>query len=133
MSNHAVVMAQLYTQGQRRGVHGFIVPLRDLNTHQPLPGITVGDIGPKFGTPANDNGFLRLDNVRVPRENMLSRFAQVDADGTYRPPKNDKVAYGAMVHVRALMIADQALGLARACTIAIRYSCVRRQGEKYEG
>lgn len=24
-----------------------------------------------------DNGFLQLDHVRVPRENMLSRFAQV--------------------------------------------------------
>lgn len=28
-----------------------------------------------------DNGFLRLNHVRVPRENMLSRFAQVTGLG----------------------------------------------------
>ena len=42
-----------------------------------LPGITVGDIGNKFGFSANDNGFLKLDNVRIPRENMLMRYSQV--------------------------------------------------------
>lgn len=46
-----------------------------------LLGITVGDIGPKMGFEQTDNGFLRLDHVRVPRENMLSRFAQVGALG----------------------------------------------------
>ena len=42
-----------------------------------VPGITVGDIGNKFGFGANDNGFLKLDNVRIPRENMLMRHSQV--------------------------------------------------------
>jgi len=40
-------------------------------------GVTVGDIGPKFGYDTVDNGFLRLDQVRVPRENMLMKNAQV--------------------------------------------------------
>lgn len=40
-------------------------------------GVTVGDIGPKLGFDEMDNGFLRLDNVRVPRENMLNAHAQV--------------------------------------------------------
>lgn len=42
-----------------------------------LLGITVGDIGPKMGFDCIDHGFLRLDHVRIPRDNMLSRFAQV--------------------------------------------------------
>lgn len=42
-----------------------------------LLGITVGDIGPKMGLEHIDNGFLQLNHVRVPRENMLSRFAEV--------------------------------------------------------
>lgn len=37
-SNHAIVLAQLYTQGQCHGLHAFIVPLRQLGTHEPLPG-----------------------------------------------------------------------------------------------
>lgn len=40
-------------------------------------GITVGDIGPKFGYDNMDNGFLIFNNVRIPRENMLMRNAQV--------------------------------------------------------
>ena len=34
---------------QDYGPHGFIVQIRDMDTHKPLPGIIVGDIGPKFG------------------------------------------------------------------------------------
>ena len=40
-------------------------------------GITLGDIGPKFGMDSNDNGFLRFDHVRIPRENMLMKYSQV--------------------------------------------------------
>jgi acyl-CoA oxidase len=28
-----------------------------METHRPLPGIEVGDIGPKFGFAAKDNGY----------------------------------------------------------------------------
>lgn len=37
-SNHAIVLAQLYTQGNCHGLHAFITPIRDMNTHEPLPG-----------------------------------------------------------------------------------------------
>ena len=40
-SNHSVVMAQLYTQGKCYGAHPFFVQLRDIKTHQPLPGIII--------------------------------------------------------------------------------------------
>ena len=40
-------------------------------------GVSVGDIGPKVGTNSNDNGYLVLDHVRVPRGNMLMRYARV--------------------------------------------------------
>ena len=43
-------------------------------------GITCGDIGPKFGFFRNDNGFLRLDNVRIPRDQMLMKYSQVGSD-----------------------------------------------------
>lgn len=42
-----------------------------------LLGIVVGDIGPKFGFNEVDNGFLKLENVRIPRENMLMKYAKV--------------------------------------------------------
>jgi acyl-CoA oxidase len=58
-------------------VAGFIVQLRSLEDHSPLPGVTLGDIGGKFGSGAYnsmDNGVLRFDHVRIPRDQMLMRF-----------------------------------------------------------
>ena len=52
--------------------------LRSLEDHSPLPGVTLGDIGGKFGSGAYnsmDNGVLRFDHVRIPRDQMLMRFA----------------------------------------------------------
>jgi hypothetical protein len=37
-SNHAIVLAQLFTQGKCYGLHAFIVPIREIGTHKPLPG-----------------------------------------------------------------------------------------------
>jgi hypothetical protein len=47
------------------------------NIEWTVAGLTVGDIGPKLGFNTMDNGFLRLDNVRIPRENMLMKYSQV--------------------------------------------------------
>lgn len=91
-ATHATVAARLITKGTDHGIHQFFVPLRSLEDHRPLPGgylfvhqtlmclatgVKVGDIGPKFGYFGADNGFLRLDHVHIPRENMLMRHATV--------------------------------------------------------
>ncbi|XP_036426043.1 peroxisomal acyl-coenzyme A oxidase 1 isoform X1 [Colossoma macropomum] len=132
-SNHAIVLAQLYTQGKCHGLHAFIVPIRCMKTHQPLPGVTVGDIGPKFGFDEVDNGYLKLDNVRIPRENMLMKYAQVEPDGSYLKPPSDKLTYGTMVFIRAMIVGESARALSKSCTIAIRYSAVRHQSELRPG
>ncbi|XP_020388750.2 peroxisomal acyl-coenzyme A oxidase 1 isoform X4 [Rhincodon typus] len=132
-SNHAIVLAQLYTQGQCKGLHAFIVPIRKMGSHEPLPGVVVGDIGPKFGYDEVDNGYLKLENVRVPRENMLMRYAKVMPDGTYMKPPSDKLTYGTMVFIRSMIVGDSARALSQACTIAIRYSAVRHQSELKPG
>lgn len=46
-------------------MHAFITQIRDLETHKPLPGVTIGDIGPKFGYNGVDNGFLRFEYVKL--------------------------------------------------------------------
>ena len=74
-----VAMARLFIRGRDYGPHAFVVPIRDMATHLPLPGIKVGDIGPKFGYNGVDNGFLSFNHVRVPRDNMLMRFAKACA------------------------------------------------------
>lgn len=39
--------------------------IRSLETHETLPGITAGDLGPKFGYNGVDNGYLRLSYVCI--------------------------------------------------------------------
>lgn len=41
-----------------------------------------------------DNGYAQFDHVRIPKENMLSGFAQVTEDGTYVRPPHAKLSYG---------------------------------------
>ncbi|ELU06137.1 hypothetical protein CAPTEDRAFT_20276 [Capitella teleta] len=132
-ANHALVMAQLMTEGKNRGPHPFLVQIRDMDTHNPLPGIAVGNIGPKYGLDAIDNGFLRLENIRIPRMNMLMKHFEVHPDGSYTPAKNAKVINGGMLRIRCQIPSQSASILAKAVTIAIRYSCVRRQSEMQPG
>uniref|UniRef100_A0A9L0SVU5 Acyl-coenzyme A oxidase n=1 Tax=Equus caballus TaxID=9796 RepID=A0A9L0SVU5_HORSE len=126
-ATHALVQAQLICSGARQGMHAFIVPIRSLQDHTPLPGITVGDIGPKMGLDHVDNGFLQLDHVRVPRENMLSRFAQVLPDGTYIKLGTAQSNYLSMVVTRVELLPGITAELQKACVIAIRYSIIRHQ------
>ncbi|XP_034197728.1 putative peroxisomal acyl-coenzyme A oxidase 1.2, partial [Prunus dulcis] len=130
-ATHAVAFARLITDGKDHGVNGFIVQLRNLDDHLPLPGITVGDIGMKFGNGAYnsmDNGVLRFDNVRIPRDQMLMRVAQVTREGKYVQSNVPRqLLYGTMVFVRQTIVADASTALSRAVCIATRYSAVRRQ------
>ena len=105
--------------------------LRDENTHQPLKGIKVGEIGPKLAMNANDNGFLGFDHHRIPRDRMLMKNAKVLPDGSYVKPPQEKLSYGTMVFVRVAIVQDVAAHLKKAVTIAVRYSAVRRQVSAY--
>ncbi|XP_051159281.1 probable peroxisomal acyl-coenzyme A oxidase 1 isoform X1 [Leptopilina boulardi] len=133
-ANYAVVVAQLYTKSECKGIHPFIVQLRDEETHEPLPGIKIGEIGTKLGMNGTNNGFLGFDNYRIPRTNMLMKNSKILEDGTYVKAPNSKLTYGTMMFVRVVLIKDASRYLSKACTIAIRYSAVRKQGQiKAEG
>ncbi|XP_026758707.1 probable peroxisomal acyl-coenzyme A oxidase 1 [Galleria mellonella] len=128
-ANHCIVVAQLYTKGQCYGVHPFFVQIRDLDTHMPLPGVKVGEIGPKLGFQTANNGFLGFQNFRIPRNCMLMKNSQVLKDGTYVKSKSEKLTYGTMVLIRVMIVADAAYEIGRAATIAVRYSAVRHQSK----
>lgn len=128
-ANFAIVLAQLYTDNIHRGLHPFIVQLRDLETHKPLKGIVIGEIGPKMGLRAADNGYLQLNHVAIPKNHMLMRYAKIDENGTYFARDNkDKLNYGTMLFVRIILIELISANVSKAVTIAVRYSAVRRQG-----
>jgi len=125
-ANHAMVFAQLILSGKKYGVHPFIVPIRDLKTHKPLTGIKVGDIGPKVGFDTKDNGFIYFDKVRIPRENMMMRYAKVTKSGEFKKPDNAKMGFSIMLKTRLAIVTWFPRSLGMALTIAIKYSLIRK-------
>uniref|UniRef100_A0A6U0E7H6 acyl-CoA oxidase n=1 Tax=Helicotheca tamesis TaxID=374047 RepID=A0A6U0E7H6_9STRA len=128
-----MVIARLIDgDGVDRGMHNFLVPLRSMNDHKLLSGVTTGDIGPKIGYNNMDNGFARFENVLIPRRNMAMRFATVDETGKYNKKTvsdaASKVSYITMMQVRSFIVDAAGMNLAMACTVSIRYSAVRKQG-----
>ncbi|XP_075992761.1 acyl-coenzyme A oxidase 1-like [Anticarsia gemmatalis] len=128
-ANYCVVMAHLYINGKSCGIQPFMVQLRDEDTHLPLPGIKLGEIGAKLGFNTVNNGFLGFEQHRIKRDRMLMKNAQVLKDGTFKRSLNSKLTYGTMVYVRVMIVNGMANQLARVATIAIRYSAVRRQSQ----
>ncbi|KAJ7873471.1 peroxisomal oxidase [Mycena olivaceomarginata] len=131
-ATHGVVQAKLILPGGKDlGPHLFLVQLRSLDTHVSLPGRIIGDIGPKAmgGFATTDNGFARFDHVRIPKENMLSKFAGVTDEGKYVTPPHAKLSYGGMLYIRSGMVTTAGTTIGKGATVAIRYATVRRQGE----
>ncbi|OAG37860.1 hypothetical protein AYO21_07966 [Fonsecaea monophora] len=134
-ANHAVVVAQLLAPDPKTnlyksyGPHQFIVQVRDMKTFEPLPRITIGDIGPKYGYAAMDNGYMLFDHLRVPSSALLSRYARFNAELGIPNTASEKPAmvYGSLTYVRAQIVMHARLVLARACTVAVRYLSIRHQ------
>jgi len=128
---HGVVMAQLIVGGVNYGFHGFFMQFRDDKGHT-MPGVEVGEIGPKFDPQHNYIGYARFTHVRIPRFHMFAKSQQVTREGKYiaAPKKLSRFKYISMMSTRVAFVIMSATSLGRAATIAIRYSCVRQQGFK---
>ena len=126
---HAVVFARLILKGKDLGPHPFFVQVRDMGTHQPLPGVSIGDIGPKFGFAGMDNGYMGFKDFRVPHISMLARFSAVTPAGEYEflNPEAGKLLFVAMLSTRTFIVRVAWHQLARGVTVALKYSHFRTQ------
>jgi acyl-CoA oxidase len=75
-----------------------------MKTHKNLPGIETGDIGPKFGYHSKDNGYMVMKNIRIPRDQLLSRYVGIDREGNYEIKGDLRVLYGVMMFIRVQII-----------------------------
>jgi acyl-CoA oxidase len=112
-------------------VHALLVPIRD-EAGIPLPGVRIEDCGHKLGLNGVDNGRLWFEGVRVPRENLLDRFADVGPDGTYSsaiesPSARFFTMIGTLVAGRVSIAKASVSAAKSALTIAVRYGAGRRQ------
>ncbi|MGH1563943.1 acyl-CoA dehydrogenase [Mumia sp. DW29H23] len=132
----AAVFAQLVTAGpgeepQSRGVHCVLVPIRDEDGRD-LPGVTTSDCGVKGGLNGVDNGRIVFDQVRVPRENLLDRYASVAEDGSYSSPIENPnrrffTMLGTLIRGRVSIAGASGAAARQALAIAVRYALRRRQ------
>lgn len=75
----AVVFAQTFVNDKNEGVHAILVRIRESDSHRTVSkGVTIQDMGVKMGCNGVDNGKLFFDHVRVPVENLLNRYSDVD-------------------------------------------------------
>ena len=131
-ANMTVVFAQLVLNGTKQGVHVFLVPIRDYETHKPVPGVVLGDCGPKMGCDGIDNGFIIFENYRVPYDCLLDHFSHISEDGKLKSSiKNKEKRFAAMmagmVRGRLGILSGSMLNLRKALTIAVRYAAQRTQ------
>ncbi|KAB7498584.1 Peroxisomal acyl-coenzyme A oxidase 3 [Armadillidium nasatum] len=124
-ASHCLVFAQLYTpDGVCHGLHNFVTPVRDPQTLQPYPGVTIFDMGAKIGLNGMDNGVIMFNHYKIPRENLLNKTGDVTVDGKYVSPfKDPSKRFEGRVGITEFGV----INLTKALTISIRYSAVRRQ------
>ncbi len=127
----AAVFAQLSTRGEEHGVHCLLVPIRD-RKGRVLPGVHIEDNGAKAGLNGVDNGRLAFDRVRVPRDALLDRYADVAEDGTYTSPIVNPDArfftmLGTLIRGRISVAGGAGSATRVALTIATKYAEQRRQ------
>ncbi len=127
----ATVFAKLILDGKDYGVSAFVVPLRD-NSGKTVKGVTIHDCGRKMGLNGVDNGVISFDNVVIPKDDMLDRYARITDDGKFESPiasdnKRFFTMLGTLVGGR-IGIPRSGLSASKSgLTIAIRYGDQRRQ------
>lgn len=127
----ATVFAKLIIDGEDYGVNAFVVPLRT-SEGKSIQGVRIEDCGRKMGLNGVDNGVIYFDQVVIPKENMLDKFAAVNEEGEFESPiSSDNRRFftmlGTLVGGR-IGIPRSALSASKTgLTIAIRYGETRKQ------
>ena len=127
----AVVFCQLIVGGESRGVHAVLVPIRG-EDGSAADGVEISDCGEKLGLNGVDNGRLSFHGVRVGRDALLDRYAEVTEDGEYRSPISNEnrrffTMLGTLVQGRVSVGGAAISATKSALTIAIRHGDRRRQ------
>ncbi|OMJ68614.1 hypothetical protein SteCoe_33875 [Stentor coeruleus] len=131
-ANMSIVWAQMYVAGENKGVHAFVVEIRDYNTHEVKQGVIAGECGQKIELEGVDNGFLIFKNYRVPYDSLLDHFSQINSEGKFKTTIKNKekrlgIMLGGLIRGRIVVVLSSEIALRNAVTIALRFAAVRTQ------
>ena len=132
-ASHAIVFARLLIGGNDHGVQPFMVQIRDTETWKVCSGIKAGDLGPKIGYPAKNNGWASFENIRIPRTNLMMGLCEVSREGQFQEIGDRRILYSVMMAARMQIIQSAGNSTLASTQIAVRYCSVRRQFSTVEG
>jgi uncharacterized protein YwbE len=133
-ATHTVALCQVYSEGKECGLHWFIIQLRDEKTGELMPGVTCGSLGSKMGKSnmhshlikgrdGLDNGWIQFSQVRVPKDNFLCRWGQIDSKtGKFHPPANPALSYLTLIGERVLALPAVVSQISQCVTISGSFS-----------
>lgn len=67
-----------------------------------------------------------LNQFRIPKSSLLSRFIDISPQGEVSKKGNPKILYTAMMRIRKLIGGTSYVNLLRNVVISLRYSIVRK-------
>ena len=126
------VFAQLIVKGKSKGVHAFLVRLRDLPSLEVRSGIVIGDCGDKYELDGIDNGFIIFNKYRVPYDALLDNISSINELGEFKSviSKNEKRLgrmLSALMRGRTSVASSSEANLRHALTASIRWAAIRKQ------
>lgn len=127
MASHAIFHGRLVSRGTDHGVHAFICRIRTEDSHIPLKGLEIGEIGPKYGYGVKDNGYLIFKDFKIPRSALLSKYTTITKDGEVSTAGDNKMAYRVMLTMRSNLLKYAWQGVLKSIIIAGRYTNFRSQ------
>ena len=86
------MFAQTFVHERHEGINVFLVRIREENMSI-SPGVRIEDMGHKIGCNGVDNGKLWFDDVRIPAENILNKYADIKDDHTFTSSIEHRRAY----------------------------------------
>ncbi|KAJ1460934.1 hypothetical protein M885DRAFT_508407 [Pelagophyceae sp. CCMP2097] len=117
VAEYGVVIARLRVNGCDFGPHAFLMQLREKAGGPYVKGVVATDMGTKTVANDLDNAKITFDNVDLPRDALLNRFADISPDGDYVQTTGERMrieVIGQRLLTGRLAIAQAALVFARA-------------------
>ncbi len=133
-ANFAVVFAQTTVKGKNEGINAFLVRLRDEKMSL-CEGVVIDDMGCKQGMNGVDNARIILRNVKVPRENLLNKLADISSEGVFKSQITNRrqrflAASNRLLSGRLCIASMSIAGTKLALLVTSKYGSVRLSNGK---
>lgn len=134
-ATYAIVFAQLIFYNENKGLHAFIVNIRQ--NSQVNDNIRINDNGIKKGLNGVDNAEISFNNVILPLSSLLTNFGYIENDKYIPFVDNNDDRFGCLLSTlsggRGVLASGSVVTSVKALIIACKYGQERRQFSGKDG